>query len=143
MNRRFFFQAVGAVSLGVIVPPKMTLANVSDELQIIKLPDDPDRFVNGRYEISKGNRSKTCNMECGQDLIDCHGLCATKEWFDIIVAELEYDTKAWRIGDDGVVDCGPRLVVLTKSDKVKLLKFCIKMRGPHKCAYYNYEMSPL
>lgn len=130
MNRRFFLKVIGALSVGLIVPKK--LSGPIDELQIVRLPNHD--FVVDQYKISKGSQSVSCCIHEHQDLVDCHGLCATDSLFELIVDRLEYK------------DCfnrGPKLVELTTPDRIKLYKFLRKARGPHFCSHHNYKMSTI
>lgn len=145
MERREFLFSLA--SLPLITLPKLPFPEFKRldwALRFEKLPADPDSFIqHGYYRVSKGPYKVIVNHYCGQDLLDCHGLCATIEWADIIKQELEY-------GKDGLQklyslgwDCPQaerdywlkklKRVEISKIDRAKIVLFCNKLRGEHPC----------
>lgn len=141
MERREFLLSLASLPLVGLFHPEFK--RLDWDLRFRKLPDDPNSFVQGQYKISKGPYSVTTHHCAGQDLLDCHGLCATIEWADIIKQELEY-------GNDGLKklyslgwDCPQaerdywlkklKRVEVSKVERTKIVLFCNKLRGEHPC----------
>jgi len=144
MNRRDFSKIV----MASFVSPSLFLdykpKQMNWDLRFHKLPfyPNPDLFVqNQEYEIIKGPHSVKTYVNAGQDLLDCHGLCATFEWASIIRQELEYGSEGIRKLYSLGWDCPDReywvkklkRVEISKVEYAKLILFCHKLRGEHPC----------
>jgi hypothetical protein len=116
------------------------------DLRFYQLPfyPDSDSFIqHQKYEIIKGPYSVKTYATAGQDLLDCHGLCATIEMADLIKQELEYGSeglkKLWELG----WDCPQaerdywlkklKRVEISGIERCKIVLFCNKLRGKHPC----------
>lgn len=142
MDRRNFLLSVASLPLLELVWELPEFKRLDWDLRFEKLPNDPNSFVQERLKIIKGPYKVVTN-NCGQDLLDCHGLCATIEWADMIRQELEY-------GPEGLMklyslgwDCPQserdywlkklRRVEISKLDRAKIILLCHKLRGEHLC----------
>ena len=106
----------------------------------------PDTFVPDKIRISKGPYLVEHAAACGQDLRDCHGLCATVEWAQIIKDALEYSPESldmmFSLGwDEQAIESRKRLreslrrTTINKQEYLVIYSFLKDIRGPHDCVY--------
>ena len=148
MHRRNFLKLS---AVGLLAPLSLLKAEEIDwTLKIKKLPTDPNDFVNREMiRFSKGPYFADIGFTYGQDLRDCCGLCATKEFQIMTVQNLEYGRenieKLCKFdSENNFFDFKPSLrrdlyqqslrrCKLTLKEKGQIYVVCHKMRGPHDC----------
>lgn len=150
MNRRQFFRCGCAALALPFVPQVADAAPVDLGLKIRRIYD-PEAFVPNKVEFSKGPHKTIMTCGSGQDLRDCHGLCATHEMVYITVDYLEYSqeslTQIWTMPKH-IEYFSPeaearskklkkelRRCVVTKEERLKIFAFWHIDRGPHDCVY--------
>jgi hypothetical protein len=118
------------------------------------MPPNPNSFVNcWSVFISKGPHNISVSQSIGQDLIDCHNICATSEMTHIVCDQLEYGpnlgplfhatSEIW----DKYLDFSSkeldkeisaakqkfRIFTLTRKERFRIHQLMKEMRGEHDC----------
>jgi hypothetical protein len=142
MDRRNFLKFASA---SLFVPTINFLPKLPDQKLKIELRFDGDRFLPYYLRIAKGPYSTQSGYAVGQDLIDCHGLCANFEWAHLIKSSLEYGEEGMRQLFSLGWDCDEkdrqrlmktlRRVEVTPADFAYLVLTLRNIRGPHNCVY--------
>jgi hypothetical protein len=147
LTRRCFLGA----SVAAVLFPSLKLKEVEEIDWTLKFSyeHNEDYFCPDRLIVSKGPYECECGYTSGQDLRDCHGLCATREWAWCICEQLEYShesmMKIYRLPWDGsekrkIALESLRRIKLTKQEKQEIYNVCKKLRGEHHCAEQDYRM---
>ena len=136
MIRRDFFKTSVVLPLFGFAPDQK-----NDELTF-KIIKTGCSFNPQKLKIAKGEFSCNWNTNCFNDIIDCHGICATQTIQQLIIQELEVNQKDLfdarsRFGyhleePKGFIEKFRRCK-LSGLDKIKILKVCRQFAGDHDC----------
>lgn len=137
MERRKFLFSLASLPL---IPKLLEFKQLNWDLRFEK-HHDPDAFIPDTFKVIKGPYEYKCSYSLGNDLCDCHGLCATLEWAHIVKEELEYSPEA--LSQILGLDYDPavreklknklRRVEITQIEYAKIALFLHKLRGKHNC----------